>query len=145
MAEQNYKNHAKYYPAHHFVFYPVVLVGIGISVWYYFKYPALHSVWLLLAVIFVLVAWLSFMVRQHYSLTMQDRIIRMEMRFRYYVLTQQRLELLEQQLSFGQIAALRFASDEELPELVKRAIAEKLSPKDIKKSIQHWVADGMRV
>jgi len=105
----------------------------------------MHSVWALLALIFVLVTWSSFMMRQHYALTIQNRVVRMEMRFRYYVLTQQRLELLEQQLSFGQIAALRFAADDELPALVKRTIAENLSPDVIKKSIQNWVADDMRV
>jgi len=69
----------------------------------------------------------------------------MEMRFRYYVLTQQRLEDVEQKLSFGQVAALRFASDEELPALLKRAVDENLSPDAIKKSIKNWVADDMRV
>jgi hypothetical protein len=67
------------------------------------------------------------------------------MRFRYYALTQQRLELLEDKLSFGQIAALRFASDEELPALVKRTVSENLSPGDIKKSIKNWLPDHMRV
>src|SRR3569623_1437573 len=109
MAQQNYKNHVRYYTPHHIIFYPIVLIGLGITIRYYFKYPQLHSVWALLALVFVLVTWSSFMMRQHYALTIQNRVVRMEMRFRYYALTQQRLELLEQQLSFGQIAALRFA------------------------------------
>ena len=145
MPKQNYSNHVRYYPAHHFIFYPVVLTGTSISVWYYFKYPNLHAVRMLLAAIFVLITWLSFMMRQHYALITQNRIVRLEMRFRYYMLTQQRFEPLEQQLSFGQIAALRFAPDEELPALLNRAIKENLSAKDIKKSITNWVADDMRV
>ena len=93
----------------------------------------------------MLLGWLSFMMRQHYSLTIQNRLIRMEMRFRYHVLTGHRLEPLEQQLTLRQIIALRFASDEELPALVQRAIAENLPPKEIKKSIKNWQADDMRV
>lgn len=145
MAEQNYKNHVRYYPAHHFIFYPVALIGMGVCVTYYFKYPGLHSVWIILAVLFTIIAWLSFMMRQHYALIIQNRVVRMEMRFRYYVLTQQRLEPLEAKLGFGRLAALRFASDEELPGLITRAIAENLSADDIKRSIKSWVADDMRV
>jgi len=85
------------------------------------------------------------MLRQHYALGNQNRIVRLEMRLRYYQLTQKRFEPLEQQLSFNQIAALRFASDEELIELIRRAINESLSPKDIKKAIQNWTPDYMRV
>jgi len=85
------------------------------------------------------------MLRQHYALGNQNRIVRLEMRLRYYQLTQKRFEPLEQQLSFSQIAALRFASDEELPDLVLRAVNESLSPNDIKKAIKNWTPDYMRV
>lgn len=145
MPQQNYKNHVRYYPAHHFVFYPLLLIAIGITVRYYFKYPGLHSVWVGITGILVLLGWTSFMMRQHYALILQNRLVRMEMRFRYFALTGQRLENLEKKLSFGQLAALRFASDEELPALLSRAIAENLSGDDIKKSIVNWQADDMRV
>lgn len=85
------------------------------------------------------------MLRQHYALLLQDRVIRMELRFRYYVLTQQRLELIEEQLSEAQLFALRFASDTELPELVQRAIHEGLSGNAIKKAITNWKPDYKRV
>jgi hypothetical protein len=71
--------------------------------------------------------------------------VRLELRFRYYVITGKRLEPLEPNLSFGQIAALRFASDEELAALVERALKENLSPQQIKISIVHWLPDHMRV
>lgn len=85
------------------------------------------------------------MLRQHYALTLQNRMVLLEMRFRYFTLTNQRLELLEDKLNFGQIAALRFASDEELPELIKKAIADGLSGDDIKRLIKNWLPDNRRV
>lgn len=133
-----------YYP-HHFIFYPLVLTSAGISLYYMFTFKEQSLLWLAFAGNFLLLAWLSYMVRQHYALTNQDRIIRLEMRFRYFVLTQKRLEELESLLTFKQIAALRFASDEELPALVQRVLKEKLSPSDIKTSIKNWLCDDMRV
>ena len=145
MKTQNYKNHIQYYPLHHFVFYPVMLVLIVASIVGIYKYPE-HSFELKsLVVVFVLIIWLSLMLRQHYALINQNRTVRLEMRLRYYQLTQQRLEPLEQQLTFGQLAALRFAPDEELTGLIKRTLAENLSPDDIKKSIKNWMPDYMRV
>lgn len=145
MAQQQYNNHAKYYPAHHFVFYPLILAAIGVSIYYYYKYPHLRPVWAAFTAVFVFITWLSFMLRQHYALGNQNRIVRLEMRLRYYILTQQRFEPLEEKLSFGQIAALRFAADDELPVLLQRAINEQLSPTAIKQSIKNWQADIMRV
>jgi hypothetical protein len=145
MSKQNANNHLQYYIPHHFVFYPIGLAGMGfgIAAWYF--HP--ENCWLggSITLMFALVIWLSYMMRQHYALTLQDRLVRMEMRLRYYQLTNERFEKHEATLSFGQIAALRFASDEELPALVQRTIKESLSSKDIKKAIVHWQADTMRV
>ena len=85
------------------------------------------------------------MLRQHYALDNQNRIVRLEMRLRYFQLTGKRFEPLEQQLSFGQIAALRFASDEELLPLTDRTLKENLSAKQIKQSVTNWQGDYMRV
>lgn len=85
------------------------------------------------------------MMRQHYALMNQNRVVRLELRLRYYQLTHTRLELYEDKLTFKQLAALRFASDEELPALLQRALNEGLSPDMIKKNIVNWQADNMRV
>jgi hypothetical protein len=85
------------------------------------------------------------MLRQHYAMTLQNRVVILEMRYRYFAITGERLEPLEVELTFGQIAALRFASDGELPALLQRTIAEKLPPDQIKKSIQNWLPDERRV
>jgi hypothetical protein len=101
--------------------------------------------YMLFATTFMLLIWLSFMMRQHYSLKTQDRIIRLELRLRYFQITGERLEPLEDKLKFGQLAALRFASDEEFLILLDRAGKENLSASEIKKSIKNWQPDYMRV
>jgi len=145
MENQNYKNHVRYYGPHHFVFYPVLMVLLGISCYFISKSTEQSMIWIFIAILFFMIGWLSFMLRQHYALNNQNRIVRLEMRFRYYVLTHERLEKMEDRLSFEQISALRFASDEELPALVNRTLNENLSPDDIKKSVKNWYPDHMRV
>jgi uncharacterized protein HemX len=144
MREQNYKDHIRYYPPHHFVFYPVMLFLIGTCAYLAWDDGPLRMVYLILAALAFAITWLSFMLRQHYALGNQNRIVRLEMRLRYYQLTHERLEQYEGRLSFGQIAALRFASDGELPGLLQKALNEQLSPDAIKRSIKDWQADHMR-
>jgi ABC-type transport system involved in cytochrome bd biosynthesis fused ATPase/permease subunit len=142
MEKQNYKNHLRWYAPHHFAFYPVLTTLLSLAIYFFITHRA-KLIWLFLIVIIILFLWLSYMLRQHYALTLQNRLVKLEMNFRYYVLTQQRLELLS--LTDPQIFALRFASDAELPALVQRALNEKLSAADIKKSIADWQADHQRV
>lgn len=146
MSDQNYKHHIRYYTTHHFIFYPVVLIASGVCAYLAFTNGNQHRlIWLAVSGVLMIIAWLSYMLRQHYALNNQNRIVRLEMRFRYYVLTHERLETIEPKLSFVQLAALRFASDEELPVLIQRTLHENLSADDIKKSIQNWQPDHMRV
>jgi hypothetical protein len=52
---------------------------------------------------------------------------------------------LDSKLTIRQIIGLRFASDEEFPELAKKAVADNLSEEDIKKAVKNWRADFYRV
>lgn len=145
MPQQNYSNHVRYYTPHHFIFYPLILAAFTVSLWFMVTMREQSALWAAVAFIFFLLGWLSFMFRQHYALTLQNRVVRLELRLRYYQLTQQRLEEYETKLSLHQLAALRFASDEELPLLVEKAFNENLSPKEIKKLIKNWLPDHKRV
>ena len=145
MQKQNAANHVRYYPAHHFIFYPLLLIAISVSAYKYATHPAQQDIWLAFTAAFLFTGWLSFMMRQHYALGNQDRLVRLELRFRYFLITGKRMEPLELKLRFPQLAALRFASDEELPVLVDRTIQENLSPRQIKQAIVHWLPDHMRI
>ncbi|RZL17764.1 MAG: hypothetical protein EOO89_06820 [Pedobacter sp.] len=142
---QNFKNHLRFYPAHHFIFYPVIGFLFVFAIRKAFVDDASSVLWFFAAGIVFMIGWLSFMVRQHYGMTIQNRVVVLEMRFRYFVLTNKRFEPLEEKLSFGQIAALRFASDEELPALVQRTLTENLSTTAIKKSVTNWMPDHKRI
>jgi len=89
--------------------------------------------------------WLAWMLRQHYALTLQNRTVLLELRYRYLATTGQRFEPLEAELTDGQLFALRFAQDAALAALARKAIADNLSGDAIKKSIKDWKADERRV
>jgi hypothetical protein len=80
-----------------------------------------------------------------YALKLQNRIILNEMRNRYFHLTGKTFDEKERELRLGQIIGLRFASDEELLNLMDRAITEKLTAKEIKQQIKNWKGDYIRV
>jgi Family of unknown function (DUF6526) len=145
MAKQNFANHVRYYAPHHFVFYPLLLIALSAAAYAYSHYADQKDLRADVVVIFIFIGWTSFMMRQHYALGNQNRIVRIELRFRYFVLTGKRLELFESKLSFPQFAALRFASDDELPALIERTVNENLSSRQIKKAIVNWLPDHMRV
>ena len=77
-----------------------------------------------------------------YALKAQDRAIRAEEQLRHFMLTGKPFD---SRLNIRQIIALRFASDEELPALAKKAAEENLRSKEIKQQINHWRADNYRI
>jgi hypothetical protein len=76
-----------------------------------------------------------------YITRLQDRIIKLEMRYRTDRLLSDAQRAIYATLSKPQIVALRFASDAELPGLIERAARERLSSKDIKQAIKDWQGD----
>ncbi len=81
-----------------------------------------------------------------YATKLQDRIIRTEMRIRLAGLLPDDLKSLIPDLTVKQCIALRFASDEELPDLVRKVTSENITDlKPIKQSIKNWQADWFRV
>lgn len=144
MKDQSYKNHIRFYPPHHFVYYPIIMAFLSFSI--YFAFTTVDVLlWSFISAIFVVLFCLAFMLRQHYALTLQNRIVRLELRYRYLAVTGNRLELIEDTLDDSQLFALRFAPDEELAALTQKAVTENLSGDTIKKSIKNWKGDYERV
>jgi Family of unknown function (DUF6526) len=141
MQDQNLKNHAKMVPGYHYVTLTAILIFLIGSINYLVQSTAdnkyLGAMLSLLSVILVLLAWYA----RGFALKAQDRAIRAEENFRYYLATG---KILPQELRIGQIIALRFASEEEFVALTAKAVAENLSNKEIKSLIKNWKADHYR-
>lgn len=144
MKRQSFKNHIRYYTPHHFIYYPIIMTLLAFSVYFVFTSEN-QLIWSFISAVFIVLFCLAFMLRQHYALTLQNRIVRLELRYRYFSLTRKKLENFEQQLKDDQLFALRFAPDDELVALVEKTLFENLSGTEIKKKIKHWKGDYNRV
>lgn len=102
-------------------------------------------IWLAISAIIISVIVLSFMLRQHYALGLQDRLIINEFKFRYFTLSGNRLENSTYRFSDSQIFALRFSEDEDLMELMRQTAQNDWAPSQIKQNIKNWKADNKRI
>jgi hypothetical protein len=117
----------------------LAFVATVLLLWAVVRTPSLPSAALALLAVSVLVGTL---VMRVFATRLQDRIIRLEMTVRLTALGRA-ADI--PRLSLGQLVALRFAADAELPALVDRALAEQLTPDAIKRAVTQWQADLVRV
>ena len=142
MAEQNYKNHARYIPLWHGI---VPLIWLALLIGSIRNLVLTENSNLYSAALIVLIALMLgifYWYMRWFALRAQDRAIRAEENFRHFILTGKPLD---KQLRMGQIIALRFASDEEFPALAVRAVTDKLTSRDIKQAIGKWRGDFNRL
>src|SRR5579863_5417441 len=130
---QIYANHTRFHPPFHYFLAPGALVLIVLTVINVFRHSSRLDAWILLLMAILFFAAL-FLVRL-YPLRVQDRIIRLEERLRLERVLSAGLVRRIPELTEAQLIALRFASESELPALVEKVLATKISARDIKKSI----------
>jgi len=145
MKEQNYSNYKRYYIPHHFIFLPLLGILLVTGIVKGFTDLQHQLEWILFTVVIFCILYLSLMLRQHYALGNQDRIVRLEFRLRYFEIFGKTAEAAEKKLSFSQIAALRFADQNEFVHLINLALNKGLSADEIKRSIKDWQPDNARV
>ena len=139
---QNFENHAKTVPGYHIVTLGIFAINL---VWCIYRvirgFSAQAVIALLLAIAFILLAFYA----RIFALTVQDRVIRLEMRLRLQQVLPPDLRPRILELQTGQLVALRFASDRELPDLVRKVLDEQTTDrKAIKKMIADWQPDFLR-
>jgi len=144
MAEQqSYASHRRYIPEFHFFVLPVLLANIVVTVIEFVRHPRFITAWIaVVAIALGIGIWTA----RAMALRAQDRIIRLEERVRLAQLLPPDLRSRIGELQTSQLIAIRFAPDEEVPELVRRALEGELKTRaDIKRAIQNWRADHLRV
>jgi Family of unknown function (DUF6526) len=140
MAEQSFQSHvhhprATYLAALFWLVALMLLIGQAFFAWNVTN-------WLFTMILLALVPLVA--ISRWYIVTLQDRIIMLEVKVRAAELLNAGQDAQLARLSAKQIAALRFASDEEFGSLLERAARENLSPKEIKASIRTWRPDWHR-
>ena len=142
---QNYKNHTRFFPPFHFFVLPFLFLNIIFSIALTVHHWPQHWVMMLWWDLFTVVLALAIVLGRVQALRAQDRIIRLEEQLRYQSLLSPEDLVRSRYLTIRQIIGLRFASDAELPALLRRALDEKLTEKQIKQAIVTWRADEYRV
>jgi hypothetical protein len=138
---QNYGNHRRWNPPWHFVVVPILLLNAVIAIVLLVRTPSRATAWAALVAL-TLVAALALLRRM--ALRVQDRVIRLEEHLRLGRLMPDRHEEIEE-LSRGQLIAIRFASDLEVPHMLDRITRGEITSQDeIKRAVQHWRPDHLR-
>lgn len=141
-ARQSFANHAQYNPLYHFVAQPLGIVFLVWSIQRVIRHPSVDTAYMLVG---ALALAASIGVARTQVLRTQDRLIRLEERLRLARVLPADLHGRISDLRPSHLIALRFASDEELPDLVRMVLANpSLKQKDIKQKVRQWRADHFR-
>jgi hypothetical protein len=135
---QNYANH-RHRPYAWNVAWVSAVVAAGLLISSAYQTPSAQPLALALLGIAVVI---GVTLTRLFALRLQNRIIRVEMQLRFARLGRERDVAT---LTMQQLVALRFASDAELGALTDRAVAEKLTPDQIKRAVTDWQGDYGRV
>ncbi len=139
---QTYANHVKWVPLFHYVAMPLLGINLVLALVGLldgFTIETLNRVGVAVGLV------LALLFARVNALKAQDRVIRLEERLRMARLLPDDLKPRIDEVSTAQCVALRFAGDEELPALVRRALDEKADQKTIKQAIKNWRPDYQRV
>ena len=139
---QDYANHRKSVFGYHKITFGLILLSLLWALYQViFHFSLDHLFGLLTPVTLGLIAFYA----RVFPLAAQNRVIRLEERLRLERLSPELRGRLDE-LTPGQLVALRFASDAELPALARRVLDEHIRDQEvIKKQIQSWRADHLRV
>ena len=143
MATQSYATHRRWLPIWHFFALPVTALNVVAQVYRAYTIRSSGHLWdVLQAIALVLAVYAS----RTMALSLQNRLIRHEMRHRLEALLSGPAREGIMQLNTSQLIGLRFASDAELPELVARCLSGQLTDAEaVKREIVTWIPDEERV
>ena len=139
---QTYKTHTRWFPPFHFFVIPVLLINVFVSGWLLYRSPSRLGTWELIVAIALVMTALTARVM---VVAVQDRVIRLEMRLRMRELLPADLQARIGDITREQCVGLRFASDAELPALIRRVLSGELkTTREIKEQVAQWQGDYLR-
>ena len=139
---QTYANHTRIVPAYHMGVFPILAINL---LWSGYKVVRSFSGDSVVALLVAVALLLIFFHARIFVLKVQDRVIRLEMTLRLEKLLPADLRPRIKDFTVDQLIALRFASDEELPDLARKVLTENVSTrKAIKQMIKKWNPDYLR-
>ena len=139
---QSYAHHRRWDPLYHIGVFLLSAVNFFVMLTALIRHPSLAMAWV--CVVSAALVLFTGKVRA-YALHNQDRLIRLEERLRLERLLPEDLKARIPELRVNQLVGLRFASDAEVADRVREALAENLDLEAIKKRIQTWRPDDFRV
>lgn len=140
---QSFENHTRIVPLYHMVAFGILVINLLYRLYRVFTDLSVET--LVTGLVAVALILLFFYARI-FALTAQDRVIRLEMLLRLERLLPPELRARAKDFTVDQLVALRFASDEELPELARKVLADNIRERRaIKKMVRNWQGDYLRV
>ena len=140
--QQSYQSHRRYFPAHHFIVVPILVVNFFIQAWRLVQNPTFDTGWVALVSLALMVFAFTSRVM---ALTAQNRIIRLEERMRLARLMPAEDQTRIDELATRHLVGLRFADDSEVVDLARRCLSGELqTAEDVKKNVKTWRADFLR-
>ena len=140
---QTFENHTRWVPLYHFVCAPIFILNL---IWALYLLVTGFSVHAVIGALFAFGLMIIFFCARVFALSAQDRVIRLEERMRMRALLPDDQQPRINDFTTGQLVALRFASDAELPALAHKVLDENITDrKAIKEQIQTWRPDYQRV
>jgi len=140
---QTFSTHRRFIPAFHFFALPVLIANMFVMAYQFWRDPRVGTAWATLVAIALAIGIAS---SRFMPLRAQDRIIRLEERTRLERLLPADLRGRIGDLTERQLVAIRFAPDNEVPDITRRALSGELkSPGEIKRAIKDWRGDYFRV
>ena len=140
--EQTYANHRRWYLLYHFVAQPILVANLVVAVRRAIVMPTHPNWW---AVVVAVGLEALAVASRTMALTVQNRVVRLEQWIRLGAVLPPDLKPRISELRLGQLLGLRFASDAELPDLVRRCLAGELRGADqVKREVKSWQPDHLR-
>jgi hypothetical protein len=136
-------SHRRFIPMWHFFALPVLIINVVVVAVRFVRVPTGINGW---SVIVALALVIGIFVSRSMPLRAQDRIIRLEEKIRFEKVLPTDLRGRIEELTPEQFIGLRFAPDDEVPELTRRVLNGELKTRsDIKRAIRNWRPDHLRV